>query len=319
MSMLSEIKNIISNSHDEVIMAKKWNIHYRDNLYKEVYGRIWPTTHRYYFEGNPSFLTEYKNFTDMKRFPLIMLRDSFVTLSAFFLNNPKPPENFNTILLIAKEWEQLIPKTWKSNVALYSFQRPQAPKKPKKVMVLGLATSYSFWRHTVEQAFNNLEKLIPKESKKMFYLPMRERSVFGHIDEAPVYAKCMRFLLQKFGADVDILTNNNEILNVKLSKGDAYCDLSSENMLCSDNYFHHHYSSQNVGALDAKNLEPSEEDLAYPLSLYHNIHISELKSQGETFAGLLYKTKILKMNVKDWDPKYHDFLKEMIKRGELKI
>lgn len=319
MSMLSKVDELIESSHDEVLMCKKWNIFYRDNLYKEVYGRIWPSTHRYYFEANPSFLTEYKNFADMQRFPIIMLRDGLITLSAFFLSNPKPPADLESILLIAKRWEHIVPKPWHKNVALYSFSRPEVAKKPKNVLGFGIFNEYSFWKNTPEECFLRVKKLIPADSKKVFYMPMRERSVFQSVDESPVYTNSLKLLFEHFGSDFELITNNNKILSTKLEAGDAILNITPDNLLCSDNYLNHFFSSKNIGELGLEETQSVSSGRKYALSLYHDVCISEINSEGEAFASMFYKMKILNVKPSELNPKFHIFLKELVKKGNLEI
>ncbi|MBC77070.1 MAG: hypothetical protein CME64_13735 [Halobacteriovoraceae bacterium] len=318
MSTLNKVQKLIQGSHDEVLMCKKWNVFYSSQLYRDANDKLWPTTHRYYFEGNPSFLCEYKNFADMERFPIIMLRDSLVTLAAFFLTNTIPPKKFKTIFLIPKRWSHIVPRSWRDNVASFEIIRPQA-ENPETVLAFGHFNDYSFWKDSPKKTFERVKSILPENSKKIFYVPMRDRSVFSHIDESPSYAECMRIIFQNFGSDIELVTDNNKILNVKLSSKDAYCDLTPDNLLCSDSYLHHWFGTKNIGELGGKKVEQTNNDLVYPLSLYHSICISKLQFDEQAFASLFYKTKVQKIPTDEANPGFHMFLKDLVKAGDLKI
>ncbi len=103
MSILSRVDELIQNSANGDIHYKKWNVDFRDQYFKDVYWSYFPITEKYFFEGNPTFLYEYRNFNDLARYPLIIVRDGFAGILDFFLNHPIPPEDFRTILLIPKK------------------------------------------------------------------------------------------------------------------------------------------------------------------------------------------------------------------------
>ncbi len=172
--MLNKIHSLISEAHDEALICRKWDIRRKDRLLQEAYGRLYPYTHRYYFEGNPSYLNDYAGFVDMDRYPLIMLRDGLVSLCAFFIKNHRPPAGFNTFLLIDGRFEAIVPKGWKEHVAFYRVNFPKSSSPKSSLVLCAMAHHFQDFEDS-DRAFEKIK--LSSRGRPLFYAPLRERYV----------------------------------------------------------------------------------------------------------------------------------------------
>ena len=322
MSTLNKVKKLIEVSHDELILAKKWDIRHRSAIFKSAYDRMYPFAFRYYFEGNPSFLNDYANFLDMERYPLIMLRDGLVNLADFFLTNFRPPSSFRSMLLIPKRMEGIVPIGWKDQVAFYQCRFPlwQGQEAPRKVLVSGLLSNYTFWKDKPETVFKDLRDKIPQESKVEFFIPLRDRLVFDSVDEAPCILESFKWLYHFFGRDTLVHSDNSRILLHKLGREDAHISLGDEPFLVADNFFDHWQASRNIPSLSAKEVAVKVGDLVYKLSPYHDIVID---AGGEAafgdYGNLAVKLKLEGKKANAERSAFHDFIIEVTKNGLIKV
>lgn len=317
--MLDRIKKYIHEAHDEVILWKRWDIKYKSLFYRDCAWRLYPFTHKYYFEGNPSFLHEYKNIADMQRHPLIMLRDGLVPLISFFVENYKPPENFQSIFLVPKRFENIIPKAWFPYVATYEFEYPTLKgRKPEVIYINGMGVSYTFWKKSIDEVVDNLLGKVPKGSKVEFLLPVRERSVFLLVDETKYISELLRKIYQKFDKDVVLHSSHDKILDIKFNKNSAFCDLEDSPYIIGDNYLHHVLCNENSAYIDAQKLDKNNA-LVYPLSLHHNVVIREIDSSENQFQDIAFRIKKNRVDTDFLNQKFHKAIKDMVVEGFIKF
>ena len=311
MSMLNRIHSLISQAHDEVLICRKWDLRRRDHLLQAAYGRLYPFTHRYYFEGNPSFLNDYAGFTDMARYPLIMLRDGLVSLSAFFLTNHRPPSFCDTIFLIDGRFEPVVPKSWRERVAFYKVNFPTS-SSPKSSLVLCSVAHHFLDYKDSDKAFKQIKSKLRAEP--LFYFPLRERCVVQSVDETPYLQKGMRSLYNEFGTSPYIETDNNKIMELPLKEGDEVWDLYEDLLFAPDNYLHHWFASKNVQA-PSGDLEVPEDHIQYALSLHHSLSIYEpTESLGSAYSEVAVSFKLSGASAQPTNEKFIEFIQGLAKK-----
>tara|TARA_B100001971_G_scaffold214585_1_gene252809 strand:- start:26172 stop:27134 length:963 start_codon:yes stop_codon:yes gene_type:complete len=317
--MLERIREYIQDAHDEVILWKRWDIKHQSLDYFNAMSRMYPFTHKYYFEANPSFVCDYRNLIDMQRQPLIMLRDGIVTLSAFFLQNIKAPKDFRTILLIPKRLSGVVPVGWKEHVAYYEIEYPEYDSQPiKKVYVHGMLVSYSFWFKKAKDVFDDLAKILPKGVPVEFMVPIRERSFFVTQDETKYVTPFMEELYERYGNKMKLHTNYDQLLNTKITKGSAFCELSDSPYIYADNYMNHLFSHENCFMINPPKVK-KENNLVYPLSLNHNIIITKEEGGESFFNQLAFHVKQDRVAADPLSNKFHRYIKQLIESGLIKI
>jgi len=317
--MLDKIKKYIGEAHDEVILWKRWDIKYKSLFYRDCAWRLYPFTHKYYFEGNPSFIHEYKNMHDIQRHPLVMLRDGIVPLASFFIENYQPPAHFQSILLVPKRFEGIVPKAWYPYVATYEFDYPKLEdKKPEVTYINGMGVSYTFWLKTIDEVVDDLLKKIPKGSKVEFLLPVRERSVFLLVDETKYISELLRKIYQKFDKDVVLHSSHDKILDIKFNKNSAFCDLADAPFIIGDNYLHHVMCYENSAYIDAEKVD-KKDALVYPLSLNHSVVIKEIDPSNSYFKNVAFHMKKNRVNIDFLNQSFHREIKNLIINKTIKL
>lgn len=319
MSTLNKVEQLISIAHDEVLIPKKWDIKHRYEILTQAYDKLYPFSLKYYFEANPSFLNDYSSFEDMERYPLIMLRDGFVSLFFFFLRAPKPPEGFRSILLIPDALARLVPTLWKSHCAFYRVNFLNIEKTPNRLIVGGSLAQHSFWSNTPEEAIAKLKNQIPKNCELSFFIPIKDRLVFHWVDESKYIGKAMRAIHENFGNDIKIIHEQGKAMLSKMEIGDAYFDLGDLSPILYDNFLHHWFASKGI-SINGNQKFHGEKALTYKLSPYHSVSILEAPEDlGADFNNLAVRAKLRGGKIDLHDVNFHHWLKEMLVTGVLKI
>lgn len=317
--MLDRIKKYIQDAHDEVILWKRWDIKVAGQQYYDAMSRMYPYTHKYYFEGNPSFTCDYRDLLDMQRQPLIMLRDGIINLASFFATNYRPPKNFLSIILVNKRFASIVPEPWKEFVGTYEFEYPNLEDKKVDVLyVHGMLINYSFWIKKPKQILDELNSQIPKGVKLEFMLPIRERSFFVIQDETKFVTPFLEELYNRYGFELKLHTNYDQLLNVKIKKKSAFCELTDTPFIFSDNYMNHLFCHNDCYMLNPTPVDKSNA-LIYPLSQNHNVIIKEIDRKKSKFNEFMLELKEKRINPDVMNPLFHHFIKESIKKGLIKI
>lgn len=312
MSILNRVQDLISKAHDEVLVCRKWDLKRKDLLLHAGYGRLYPATHRYYFEGNPSFLNDYSGFLDMSRYPIIMLRDGLVTLADFFLKNHRPPESFDTVLLIDARFEAFVPKGWKDFVAFYYMDFPQS-KAPANSLILCALAHHFLDAEDPKTSFKRIQ--MSARGAPQFYVPVRERFMVQNVDETQYVQKGMLSLYEVFGASVHIETDNNRVMDLPLKSGDEVLDLHEDLLFVADNFLHHWFAAKNVQAPRAK-IEPPKERIEYPLSLHHQALIfGPSEKLGSSYSELAVNYKLSGISGGPAREEFIKFIQEAIEKS----
>mgnify|MGYP006443675703 CR=1 FL=1 len=318
-SMLDKVKKYIQEAHDEVILWKRWDIKIDNGKYYDAMSRMYPFTHKYYFEANPSLICDYKNLLDMQRQPLIMLRDGLIPLICFFAKNHKPPANFSTIFLIDKRFESIIPKSWSQYFCTYEVELPyKDPKELEKIYINGMLVSYTFWFDTPVEALDKLDKIIPKNVEREFLTPIRERAFFITQDETKYVSPFLEEIYDRYGTKVKLHTNYDKLLDIKFTKGAGHCELVDTPYLYTDNYFNHLFSHNECFSIHKQDIDKSNA-LIYPLSMNHNVIIKESDPSKSQFGDLIIRMREDRANPDILNYNFHQLIRKYVKAGLVKV
>ncbi|MAZ49105.1 MAG: hypothetical protein CME65_11115 [Halobacteriovoraceae bacterium] len=294
MSMLDRIEEKINKINiDQDILYKKWNIQHRDELFTSVYWSYFPMTEKYFFEANPAFFYEYKNLFDFGRYPLCLVRDGFLGILDFFLVHSKPSSDFASTLLIPKEFEKLVPKTWKDQVAVYEFYNKKKNIEPsEQVVIYGTPTAEVFYQYSVSELAQWVSVLKAKYQQYLFCVPIRESLLAS--DKVNREMKFIQFLKEIYrhcGFDVDIFHDDIE-KRMKNLEGSQfhYSSFDRSKIFISDNYYDHFLSS--IGGTNLDWSFEKEGGLKYELSGEHGIRFSELNLDNNCFGEFFLQFKL---------------------------
>lgn len=284
MSMLNKVSAIIDNTSQDNILYKQKYIQYRDDYFSKVYWNYFPATDKYFFEGNPSFLHEYKNMFDCGSFPLIMARDGYVGILEFFFENPKPPRDFKSVILINKKFEKLIPKKWKDNVAVYSISanRKITKSDSKRFLIIyGNTGEDIFWKDDPKILAKKYAEIASEFDDVICILPQKEPLLSSYIEQVKNHnLTLLKEIYRNFGFDVKIAYNFNKFFENNKVKHFSFLNIDQNNVFVSDSYYDYFLSCKKGYSLNNQN-NFSTNCLRYSLSQYHEVVIEEA-SLGES-------------------------------------
>ena len=288
MPMLNKVARLIEENNYNSIHYKKWNIKFRDEFFKEVYWAYFPITEKYYFEGNPAFIYEFRDMFDMGRYPITLIRDGFSGVLDFFLLHPKPPYDFKSVLLLHTRMQKIVPPAWKNNVAFYKVQGSSTDTPTKeKLIVHGLSTEEYFWEGLSPIELAKRLKETTKDYRDVtFLIPQRESLISTWEKRNERYdIMFYKALYKVFGFDVKIEMNINEYLKDFKAVGDfSFYNMDESLGLIADNYIDHYFFWKGGNSLNKNHQrEDKKKSLKYKLSPYHDLHIFTHSNIGEDF------------------------------------
>ncbi len=280
MSILSRVDELITSSASGDIHYKKWNVDFRDQYFKDVYWSYFPITEKYFFEGNPTFLYEYRNLNDIARYPLVTVRDGFSGILDFFLNNPTPPEDFRTLLLVPKKFEGLIPKQWNEYVGSYNLKskKERSHSSNEEIIIHGLGVEDLFWNEKFSKKIKELKNLVDDFSKTTFLIPQRESLLSDRSNQNKKYNLLLhKHLYENFGFDINTENDSEKFINNYKRSNFCFVNLDQNNGFVFDNYIDHYLWSKGGIKLEEEFRDEGEQ-LEYDLSPFHSICISDVNS-----------------------------------------
>jgi hypothetical protein len=294
--MLNKVREIISSNTNDDILYKKWDTQHRDEYFSKVYWHYHPSTEKYFFEGNPSFLHEYKNLFDCGRFPIITLRDGFVGILEFFLVHPTPPKDFKSMVLINKKFASLIPIKWKEYVLSYVVTAREQKNKDidqDLLLLYGFGTEDTFWEKSPKELLNEYAEISKGYKETICIFPQRESLLSTSREQTKNYAiELIKETYRNFGFDVKLALDfkaffsNNEFTNF------SFLGLDKSNVFVADSYFEHFLYSSGGQSLNKKQTIGSDF-LEYNLSANHKIVIEEVNFDESIFAEFYIQYRIL--------------------------
>jgi hypothetical protein len=294
MSMLNKINKIIETNGDGDILYKKWDVKFRDDYFSEVYWSYFPSTQKYFFEGNPAFSYEYRNLFDVGRYPITTFRDGFAGLLEFFLIHPVPTNDFRSILLIHKKFQSIVPKQWKEFVACYSIN-PRSIKKEtdkKELIIHGLGLEECFWKESPLNLVKRLKLKTEGFEEIKFLIPQRESLMSSKENQEKKFnVALLKAIYEVFGFDVKIETNTEEFLEKFKSNNFSFINLDSSNGFIADSYIDHHFFSIGGNSLNEV-FTDLNEGLSYNLSHHHKITIEEIDHSKSIFSTFYMPHKL---------------------------
>jgi hypothetical protein len=292
MSILSEIKEHIVNTHSDDIHYKKWHVGFRDEYFKEIYWSYYPITQKYFFEANPTFLYEYRSIEDMQRYPLILVRDGFVGILDFFLVNPSPAKFFKTILLIEKKFEKLVPKQWLKQVAVYEvYSTKKEEAKKENLLIHGQGMEDLFWSDDLDKRIFDIKKIASQYKNINFVISQRESLLSSSENKGKQHNLSLhKSIYEHFGFEVKINVDVQKELKLLKFSNFGFINLDHTNGFVSDNYIDHFLYSKGGVNLDAIETSNSYKE-HYNLSPFHGVGLKELDAAKSVFAEfyLAYK------------------------------
>jgi len=167
------IEEIINRDYSEqselVVKKEKWmQPDYLDKKYLH-FGR--PHSEDYFNPaGTPFFLIHFKELSWLNLFPAIFVRDGLVSIAHFFFKFPKP-EGINSILLLPKEAEGLIPKSWLSTCLLYELKRFKntSSSSLETIYITGSINENNYNINEIENDLKNLKKTHSHNFKALLF------------------------------------------------------------------------------------------------------------------------------------------------------
>jgi len=283
MSTLQKINEHLKEFSEEELLIKRWDIKPTSEAIHQAMYRKYPLNEKYFFELNPSFVYEYPSIEAMLTFPFIMLRDGFLGLYYFFLKNPVLPKKSETIFLIPSKFSEIIPKSWKDNVLLYSFKYTNENLENSKWMYYGNISREIYFKKKLK------DYIIPKNKDYYFLSPLQSIGYHPSHSELELYMNFQNLLLEisNFKAKI-INTFREDELNF-IDKTFTCENVDKNNFLIYDDYLTHFFASKgaSIKVINTKN-EKMKTIKTIKLSQYHEIQIGELKD----FSNKILEEKI---------------------------
>ena len=288
MPILNKISNYIQNSTHDNIHYKKWNVDFRDALFKDFYWSYFPITEKYFFEGNPAFFYEFRDNFDLGRYSIVTIRDGFAGVLDFFLQHPKPPYDLKTVLLINHRFINIVPPSWKHQVAFYQVKGTAKDDIGKEVLYFhGLATEEYFWNKNSPMEYAlELRNIASSYNKTVFILPQRESILSTWQHRKKRYdIEFYKVLYEVFGFDIQVEMNSSEFFELfKKPDSFSFYNLDQVNGVVADNYIDHFFYSLGGDCINEVPESVKEESsLSYKLSRFHKIEIFTSEKIGESF------------------------------------
>ncbi len=292
MHTLNSLKTLIEENAKAETHYQKWNTQFRDDFFKDIYWTYFPSTEKYYFEGNPSFLYEFKDSFDMGRYPVVLVRDGFVGIIDFFLTHPKPTTDLSCIFLIHKKYESLIPKSWKNQVFLYHMKNFAKACSKKKLFIYGFGTDDIFFKSDPKQLVKKIANLTQDYEEIEFFIPQRESIISSHEERLKRRDVLLnKELYREFGIDINIEMDSKTFLRQFKDTDFSFFNIDENKYLFADNYLDHFFSSKGGYSLNEQ-LESMEDKLCFKLSPFHEVVIEKMQGSKSIFQDYYLPFKL---------------------------
>ncbi len=289
MSMLQILNKQIDSLKRTDLVLKRWEEQGVTGPSRDIYWRHIPSTERYYTELNASFVVDYLNIQAMATYPVITLRDGYFGLLQFFLKNPKPIDNFKTVILIPSKFEYLIPKGWGQNTLLYEFQYDDSVLKYSTGVFTGTPTKENFLLQTAQE---KLENSFPKDIKIHSNVYGRDRFLSLHTNEQSYYNDYKKALYRNFGFDV---VEHNEYKALDWSKVDqnyGFFNLDADHFLIYSDYLDFIFASKGAQFVNKPKELIKKPILTLDVSPYHKIKVGEVSNLNDSTLEHLIKLRL---------------------------
>lgn len=268
MSMLHKIEAHLLNCTKRDLFVKRWGEPFLSQATRNLSWRYMPSFERYYFELNPSFIIDYSSLTHMSTYPFVMLRDGYLGIYFFFLRNPKPLEKMETVFLIPKKFESLIPTLWEKHILTYDFSYNTKESTKKKALIYGPMSSENFIDESVA---DKLERLVPKNNSLSLISMVKERYFFENENETNFMVEALKKLFQldkdiKVAKEFKILDWNHIDSNTNI------INIDTDNFLIYSDFTTHFLASKGAHLLHQE-ISKDKPIKTINLSPYHSINL----------------------------------------------
>lgn len=294
MSILDKLHKIISHEQGQFdSLYSKWKPNYQDEYFEKIHWDFYPFLEKYYFEANPSYFYEYKNLLDIGRYPVVMLRDGFLGVLSFFFKYHTPSDDLDTIILVHRKFEKLVPRNWNGRVALYDIvPRSDIPKKNNDSLVIyANPVAELLWDEDIKTIFKRYAEPINRYKNVSCIFPTRTLSIYGKNKPSQdcsynllAQAKTMISSIVSVYPSFDIFMNVN-----KTAKFD-FLNLDEAKIFNADNFVDHllySHGHQNMREF----LTETEAHLGYNLSMGHQVRIFDCDVENSEFKKYYFHYK----------------------------
>lgn len=300
-------KVLSKSKHFSVVKHDKIPAYFKD---------IYPLGQDYYHEMNPYFISKLYH-PDLFRFAdVFTVRDGYVQLANFILNNYLSIPKFGTkLFLIHPDLAKIVPPALAPYFGTWTLSQKEKLniKTVKKVMVFGMISTHYLGNVLAMGERLKVLKDIPKETTIELYLPQR-RNIFeatpGENIDTHLLVSQIKDLLP--GRELHFLTTDQFFAKTDF-KGTYFLDLAEDKFLVSDNYLHYYCLSKGATVSSIPTKKPSDSVFDIDLSFYHSIHFAPLPKVESIFTDLLFYAKTAPNKDFITDPFLHGLLKEYLK------
>jgi hypothetical protein len=295
--------------------SKYYNYVNRGN-WPKFYWDFYPLGQEYYHELNPYFLFKIYKPDILKFSKAITVRDGYLTLSSYLVNNfkelikdsPRP-------LLVHKDFASLIPSTLYDRAGCWEVvqKRQINLSQASKVIIFGLVSEE--YLGSMENLIERLSPLkeINQDASIELFLPMR-KDIFGknHKDSMAIY-HTINYLKDFIPGKKVKFLKAEEFFEITNFKNTYFYDLNIDKMIVADNYLHYYVQSRGATVNNGSLLTPPKDSIfSLDLSIFHELHISPIPKVLSAFPELIFFKKTNPGTDLNFDPNFQQLIRELI-------
>ncbi len=276
-----KIKNFLDSPVSYALIKNKDL--FRDHYYAQSYSDALPMTDHYYHPLNPCFLFELTGPAIMQHSPIITIRDGYLSFMDFLLNNHQAFNHWNTLFLVPKVYEKLIPPHLASFFIGYDFSQ----EKNNRIERTG--EKFIFAYLTEEYLGNNIEECFNKialspEDRVTLFLP--QETNLEKVSYNNIFAQEFIFKLSHKLKDHSVRhINTHDFLNTSDFSSYDFIDLAPDHALVYDNFIKFLMASRGCQSVfSSRNQTPL---LTLNVSMFHQMNLYEIKPHNDIFSELL--------------------------------
>lgn len=279
---LDKIKNFLSSPTSYALTNH--NEFFRDNYRVSSYAEALPLTEHYYHPLNPCFLFELTGPLIMQHSPIITIRDGYLTFMDFLINNHQALSRWNTLFLVPKTFESLIPPHLSHFFIGYDFSQKKRVKTNHKFIFAYVTEEYL--GGDIDGVFSKLQ--LSPQDELTFFIPFE--SNLEKISYNNIFAQKFLFSLSKKleGLNINHI-NVNDFLNTSDFSSYEFIDLSDDHYLVFDNFVKFLMASR--GCQSVYESKKDNSLFSLDMSMFHQMDLYEIKPSHDLFSELLLYRK----------------------------
>lgn len=274
-----KIKNFLESPVSYALIKNKDL--FRDNYYAQSYSEALPMTDHYYHPLNPCFLFELTGPAIMQHSPIICIRDGYLSFMDFLLNNHQSLTHWNTLFLVPKIYEKLIPPHLASFFLGYDFSQEKTKMSSRDKFIFAYLTE-EYLGNNIEESLGQLT--FSPQDKVTLFLP--QETNLEKISYNNIFAQEFLFELSKKLKDHSVRhINTYDFLNTADFSSYDFIDLASDHALVYDNFVKFLMASRGCKSVfGASNQTPL---LTIDISMFHRMNLYEIHPSNDIFPELL--------------------------------